>query len=198
MYCETRNTRGNTRFITVRFGNVLGSDGSVVPLFQEQIRNGGPVTVTHPDITRYFMTIRESCQLILQSAVMAQGGEIYVLDMGTPVKILYLAEQMIKLTNPYVDRKIDIRITGLRPGEKLHEELFYADEQKIRTSHEKILIARHPEINAKQLSEIITELEAACATFDEVKIRKLLDSAVLLEQSRNRNNTSNIIPITQC
>lgn len=198
MYCETRNTRGNTRFITVRFGNVLGSDGSVVPLFQQQIRNGGPVTVTHPDITRYFMTIRESCQLILQSAVMAQGGEIYVLDMGTPVKILYLAEQMIKLTNPYVDRKIDIRITGLRPGEKLHEELFYADEQKIRTSHEKILIARHPEINAKQLSEIITELEAACATFDEVKIRKLLDSAVLLEQFGNRNNTSNIIPITQC
>ncbi len=197
MFCETRNKKGDTRFITVRFGNVLGSDGSVVPLFQQQIRDGGPVTVTHPEISRYFMTIRESCQLILQSAVMGQGGEIYVLDMGTPVKILYLAEQMIKLTNPDSSKNIEIRITGLRPGEKLHEELFYADEQKIRTSHEKILIARHPDLNAKQLLGIIEQLEVACSAFDDARIRKLLDSAVLLDESGRKHINNNIIPITQ-
>jgi FlaA1/EpsC-like NDP-sugar epimerase len=197
MFCESRNRKGKTRFITVRFGNVLGSDGSVVPLFQQQIRNGGPVTVTHPEISRYFMTIRESCQLILQTAVMGQGGEIYVLDMGTPVKILYLAEQMIKLTNPWPDKNIEIRITGLRPGEKLHEELFYADEQKIRTSHEKILIARHPEINAKQLLAIISELDSACSEFDDVRIKRLLHSAVLYDDKTIGHIKNNIIPIIQ-
>lgn len=197
MFCESRNRKGKTRFITVRFGNVLGSDGSVVPLFQQQIRNGGPITVTHPEVSRYFMTIRESCQLILQTAVMGQGGEIYVLDMGTPVKILYLAEQMIKLTNPWPDKNIEIRITGLRPGEKLHEELFYADEQKIRTSHEKILIARHPEINAKQLLGIIGELDSACSVFDDVRIKRLLHSAVLYDDMARGNLKTNIIPINQ-
>ena len=195
MYCETRNVKGHTRFITVRFGNVLGSDGSVVPLFQQQIRNGGPVTVTHPEITRYFMTIRESCQLIMQSAVMGQGGEIYVLDMGKSIKILYLAEQMIKLSNTHADKTIEIRITGLRPGEKLHEELFYGDEQKTRTSHEKILIARHPEINTKQLLSVISELEIACSLFEDLRIRKILETVAKFDESKNRYN--NIIPIIQ-
>ncbi len=195
MYCETRNTKGHSRFITVRFGNVLGSDGSVVPLFQQQIRNGGPVTVTHPETTRYFMTIRESCQLIMQSAVMGQGGEIYVLDMGKPIKILYLAEKMIKLSNTHPDKTIEIRITGLRLGEKLHEELFYSDEQKTRTSHEKILIARHPEINTKLLLSIVSELETACLLFDDVRIRKILETVAKFDESKNKYN--NIIPITQ-
>ena len=133
-----------TKFITTRFGNVLGSNGSVIPHFRNQIEKGGPVTVTHPDIIRYFMTIPEACQLVLQAGTMGDGGEIYVFDMGKPVRIMDLAERMIRLSGfiPYKD--IDIQVTGLRPGEKLFEELLADKSQHLNTHHEKIMIAKDP------------------------------------------------------
>ena len=134
--------KSGCRFITVRFGNVLGSAGSVVPLFQRQIERGGPVTVTHPEIERFFMTIPEACQLIMQAAVIGDGGEIFVLDMGEPIKIRYLAEQMIRLSGHEPGEDIAIEYVGLRPGEKLFEELFYASEELVATRHPKIRVAR--------------------------------------------------------
>ncbi len=134
--------RNATRFVAVRFGNVIGSAGSVVPIFREQIRRGGPVTVTHPEMRRYFMTIPEAAQLVLQAGAMGEGGEIFILDMGEPVRILDLAEEMITLTGlrPYVD--MDIVFTGLRPGEKLFEELELSGEQIAKTRHPKIYIGK--------------------------------------------------------
>ena len=148
------NTDTNTRFITTRFGNVLGSNGSVIPYFRKQIADGGPVTVTHKDIIRYFMTISEACQLVLQAGTMGNGGEIYVFDMGKPIKILDMAERMIQLSGlkPYVD--IDIKIIGLRPGEKLYEELLNDSSTSLPTYHPKIMVSKIPaenfiEVNAK-------------------------------------------------
>lgn len=139
--CQNLNDHSNTEFITVRFGNVLDSAGSVVPLFKRQIEAGGPVTVTHRDITRYFMTIPEATQLILQAMSLGDGGEIFVLDMGEPIKIQYLAEQMIKLAGKVPNHGIEIVYTGLRPGEKITEELFYNNEALQQTKHEKIFKA---------------------------------------------------------
>jgi len=153
--CQTMDRRSETRFITVRFGNVLGSAGSVVPLFREQIRRGGPVTVTDESITRYFMTIPEACRLILQTSVMGEGGEIFVLDMGEPVRILYLAEQMIRLSGRKPGEDIEIQVTGLRPGEKLHEELFHNDEDLTDTGHNKVMLARSRETDWETLQECL-------------------------------------------
>lgn len=165
--CQSLNGRGNTRFITVRFGNVLGSAGSVVPLFREQIQAGGPVTVTHPDVTRYFMTIPEACQLIMQAAAVGRGGEVFVLDMGEPVKISYLAEQMIRLSGKRPGMDVEIRYIGLRPGEKLYEELFLQEERLCPTPHAKLLLAQALHWDWQALSVPLEQLAEACRRFDD-------------------------------
>ena len=132
---------GHTRFITTRFGNVLGSNGSVIPRFRDQIAQGGPVTVTHPDIIRYFMTIPEACRLVLEAGTLGKGGEIFIFDMGEPVKIADLARRMIELSGLQVNKDIEIKYTGLRPGEKLYEELLSKKENTKETPHEKIRVA---------------------------------------------------------
>jgi FlaA1/EpsC-like NDP-sugar epimerase len=191
IFCQNLDQHSTTRFVTVRFGNVLGSDGSVVPLFKEQIRAGGPVTVTHPEMMRYFMTIPEACQLILQAESMGRGGEIFVLDMGDPVSITYLAEQMIRLSSNEPGRDIEIVYTGLRPGEKLFEELFHQKEKLEGTGHEKILLSRHRKIDWQLLNEVITTMETACNTFDEntllVSINKLVPELHPIEKELPKN-----------
>jgi FlaA1/EpsC-like NDP-sugar epimerase len=163
MYVQSlqQKTDGNTKFITTRFGNVLGSNGSVIPYFKKQIESGGPVTVTHQDIIRYFMTIPEACQLVLQAGTMGKGGEIFVFDMGKPVKIMDLAERMIKLSGfqPYED--IDIKIIGLRPGEKLYEELLSDTSTSMPTHHKKIMIAKDQAISYEDVLKHIIEIAAA-------------------------------------
>lgn len=174
LFCQNFARHSSTKFLTVRFGNVLDSAGSVVPLFREQIRNGGPVTVTHPEITRYFMTIPEACQLILQAAVLGQGGEIYALDMGEPIQIRYLAEQMIRLANKLPDQDIQIVYTGLRDGEKLFEELFHEHEAYEETSHQKIFLAQHREVDFERLQQLLVQAAHAVRAFDEDKVRTIL------------------------
>ena len=155
-----------TKFITTRFGNVLGSNGSVVPLFTKQIASGGPVTITHKDIIRYFMTIPEACQLVLEAGSMGNGGEIYIFDMGKPVKILDLAKKMIKLAGFVPDRDIKIAIVGLRPGEKLYEELLNDTSKTIPTYHEKIMIAEEIQEEFETLHTDIDELIGIANFFD--------------------------------
>ena len=147
---------GHTKFITTRFGNVLGSNGSVIPRFQEQIAKGGPVTVTHPDITRFFMTIPEACSLVLEAGTMGKGGEVYVFDMGEPVKIVDLAYKMIKLSGLIPGKDIHVEFTGLRPGEKLFEELLNKNEEVIPTHHKKIMISR---VNHTPVSDIVVNID---------------------------------------
>jgi FlaA1/EpsC-like NDP-sugar epimerase len=163
MYVQSLQQRatGKTTFITTRFGNVLGSNGSVIPYFKKQIESGGPVTVTHQDIIRYFMTIPEACQLVLQAGTMGNGGEIFVFDMGKPVKIMDLAKRMIQLSGfkPYTD--IDIKIIGLRPGEKLYEELLSDSSTSMPTHHQKIMIAKDQAISYKDVLNHIIEITAA-------------------------------------
>jgi FlaA1/EpsC-like NDP-sugar epimerase len=142
IYVQALSQRSKTRFVTVRFGNVLGSNGSVIPIFQEQIAKGGPVTVTHPDMRRYFMTIPEAAQLVMQAGAMGNGGEIFVLDMGQPVKIADLARDLITLTGLKPGDDIEIKFTGLRPGEKLFEELSVDAEHAEKTRHPKIFVGR--------------------------------------------------------
>jgi FlaA1/EpsC-like NDP-sugar epimerase len=155
---------GVTKFITTRFGNVLGSNGSVVPLFTKQIAEGGPVTITHQDIIRYFMTIPEACQLVLEAGAMGNGGEIYIFDMGKPVKIIDLAKKMIKLAGFIPDKEIKIKIVGLRPGEKLYEELLNDTSKTLPTYHNKIMIAQEIQDEYENLHVEIDEL-VTIATF---------------------------------
>lgn len=176
--CQNLNARSATRFITVRFGNVLGSAGSVIPRFRQQIAAGGPVTVTDLRMERFFMTIPEACQLILQTTVMGEGGEIFVLDMGEPIKINYLAEQMIRLSGKTPGVDIDIVYTGLRPGEKLCEELFHALERLEVTAHEKVRLARHRPVDWTWLNERLDEIADACVRVDEERLVNSLKQLV--------------------
>jgi FlaA1/EpsC-like NDP-sugar epimerase len=172
MYVQglNRHHSNNTRFIITRFGNVLGSNGSVIPLFKKQIESGGPITVTHPDIIRYFMTIPEACQLVLEAGTMGKGGEVYVFDMGEPVKIVDLAKKMIQLSGLVLERDIQIEFTGLRPGEKLFEELLHSNENAIPTYHNKIMIAKVIAEDFDTLSTALKQLETIVSRMDNIDI----------------------------
>ena len=154
MYAQLKNNHSNTQFITTRFGNVLGSNGSVIPLFKRQIANGGPVTVTDENVTRFFMTIPEACQLVLEAETMGEGGEIFVFDMGESVKIIDLAKKMIQLSGLELGKDIEIKVTGLRPGEKLYEELLANEENTLPTHHPQILRAKLREEEESKIEEI--------------------------------------------
>jgi len=169
---EKAKNKKRTKFITTRFGNVLGSNGSVIPRFKAQIQKGGPITVTHPEITRYFMTIPEACRLVLEAGSMGSGGEIYLFDMGKSVKIVDLAKKMIRLSGFVVDQ--DMKITGLRPGEKLYEELLNDQENTIPTHHEKIMIARIRKQSYLKVNKSVSELISLAGSFsDHLVVRKM-------------------------
>ncbi len=175
---EQGKHQGKTKFVTTRFGNVLGSNGSVIPRFREQIENGGPVTVTHPDITRFFMTIPEACRLVMEAATMSTGTQIFVFDMGESVKIDTLARRMIQLAGFEVDKDIEIKYTGLRPGEKLYEEVLSNKENTLPTPHERIRIAKVREYGYDEVASIIDELEDLSRKVEIPDMVKLMKKTV--------------------
>lgn len=195
IWCQNLSARSQTRFITVRFGNVLDSAGSVVPLFRQQIRDGGPVTVTHPEMSRYFMTIPEACQLILQASSLGKGGEIFALDMGEPVKIRDLAEQMIRLAGKKPGTEIPIVYTGLRSGEKLFEELFHALENYSETAHAKIFLAQHREVAWELLQAVINKAAEAVDRFDEEELRRCVSSLLPSFRWSDTAQPANVVSI---
>ncbi len=180
---QTGNT--STKFITTRFGNVLGSNGSVIPLFKKQIAAGGPVTVTHAEMTRYFMTIPEACQLVLEAGAMGRGGEIYVFDMGKSIKILNLAKRMIRLSGLELGKDIQITFTGLRPGEKLYEELLNPAETSLPTHHKKILIATVREYDFEKVKNIVAELSQLFSQQNNKALVELLKKSIPEFKSNN-------------
>jgi FlaA1/EpsC-like NDP-sugar epimerase len=182
-----------TRYAAVRFGNVLGSQGSVVPIMKEQIAAGGPVTVTHPDMTRYFMTIPEAVELVIQASAMGEDDEVFMLDMGEPVKIVDLANDLIKLSGLRPGADIEVIYTGVRPGEKLSEELYLTAETADRTTHPKILVARRAPDETLGLADRLVELRAAVAGHDEAEVRRLI--AELVPEYRRRPGTGKVLTL---
>lgn len=185
IFTQTQNSLGKTKFITTRFGNVLGSNGSVIQRFKGQIKSGNPVTVTHPDVTRFFMTIPEACQLILQANALGTGGEIFIFDMGKSVKIVDLAKKMIRLSGLLLGKDIIIKFTGLRPGEKLFEELLNNKENTLPTSHKKIMVAKVRKYSTKEVKEKLEELERITKTHQNFNIVKQLKHIVPEFKSKN-------------
>lgn len=182
-----------TKFITTRFGNVLGSNGSVVPLFKKQIESGGPVTITHPDIIRYFMTIPEACQLVLEAGTMGKGGEIFIFDMGKPVRIMDLAEKMIKLAGHTVNEDIDIKITGLRPGEKLYEELLNDKSKTLPTHHEKIMISEDMANDYNEVDTYVSGIvKAAINNKNTISVAKLKS---LIPEFKSNNSEYEVLDL---
>ena len=178
MIVQALNKKSKTDFVAVRFGNVLGSNGSVIPLFKKQISEGGPVTLTHRDIIRYFMLIPEAAQLVLQAGAYAKGGEIFILDMGKPVKIYDLAEKLIRLSGFEPNKDIEIKITGLRPGEKLYEELLMNEEGLENTAHEKIFTGKLSEFDLDELKLKINELLEIVKSGNKTMIKKGIKNIV--------------------
>lgn len=174
MIVQDAAQRSGRPYVAVRFGNVLGSRGSVVPLFREQIASGGPITITHPDMTRYFMTIPEAVQLVIQAASLAEAGQVYTLDMGEPVRILDLANDLVELSGLKLGQDIQIAYTGLRPGEKLHEDLFTDEEQRAVTQYDKIFVATSHPVSGEELDRAIDLLAQHAADMDEAAIREHL------------------------
>ncbi len=190
MIIQAMNEKSETEFVAVRFGNVLGSNGSVIPLFKKQIEEGGPITITHPEITRYFMTIPEAVQLVIQAGAMTKGGEIFVLDMGEPVKIVDLAKNLIKLSGFEEDVDICIEFTGLRPGEKLYEELLMSEEGLTDTSHEKIFIGKPISINVEKFKMNLEFLKAIVdkerVELIDIIMRELVPTYITPEEANKR------------
>ena len=182
---EAGKVKGKTKFVTTRFGNVLGSNGSVIPRFREQIAKGGPVTVTHPDITRFFMTIPEACRLVMEAATMSTGTQIFVFDMGKSVKIAHLARRMIELAGLEVDKDIKIEYTGLRPGEKLYEEVLSNTENTLPTSHDRIRIAKVREYDYADALKGAQELEELCRAVVIPDMVRLMKKIVPEFKSKN-------------
>jgi FlaA1/EpsC-like NDP-sugar epimerase len=193
IYVQALSGKSQTRFVTVRFGNVLGSNGSVVPIFQEQILKGGPVTVTDRRVTRFFMTIPEAVQLVMQAGSMGQGGEIFILNMGEQIEILHLAEELIRLSGmtPYED--IDIVFTGLRPGEKLYEELRLANENVLKTGHNEIYVVQACQHDITALNRSIERLSVACRAMDHSLVLSIIKEIVPEFASETRSQDSNFI-----
>lgn len=191
LYVTCLKGKGHTKFITTRFGNVLGSNGSVIPLFKKQIEKGGPLTVTHKDITRYFMTIPEACQLVLEAAAMGNGGEIFVFDMGEPIKIFNLATNMIILSGLRYPEDIDIKITGLRPGEKIYEELLADGENTKKTYHEKIMIAKSRHVDIENIEKQINTITAINSLTQPLEI--VASIKLLIPEYISNNSTYEVL-----
>ncbi|MFT7613201.1 MAG: FlaA1/EpsC-like NDP-sugar epimerase [Parvicellaceae bacterium] len=185
IFCQALNKKSNVQFVTTRFGNVLGSSGSVIPLFRRQIEAGGPLTVTHAEVTRFFMTIPEACQLVLEAGSMGEGGEIFVFDMGESVKIIDLAKKMISLSGLKLDEDISIKITGLRPGEKLYEELLTSEEGSLPTHHAQIMIGKVQEYDFNEVTPEIEQLIGDFNSQDNAKIVAKMKTIVPEYKSNN-------------